>query len=145
MLDHTREGMRSVGKDPATLDVVCRIILAVDEDEAVTRNLFRRSLTAYVTVPQYNKFFREIGYDKEAGIAIDAWNAGDRKKALESIPDDMVEKIFVFGSAEKCRRRLDEYARAGVTTTALQFASFAKTPEERRTKILGAIEKLAAA
>src|SRR5712672_1648272 len=69
MLDHTREGMRSVGKDPATLDVVCRIILAVDEDEAVTRNLFRRSLTAYVTVPQYNKFFREIGYDKEAGIA----------------------------------------------------------------------------
>src|ERR1700719_3115179 len=43
MLDHTREGMRSVGKDPAKLDVVCRIILAVDEDEAVTRNLFRRS------------------------------------------------------------------------------------------------------
>jgi len=143
MLDHTREGMRSAGKDPAKLDVVCRIILAVDEDEAVTRNLFRRSLTAYVTVPQYNKFFREIGYDKEAGIAIDAWNAGDRKKALESIPDDMVEKIFVFGSAEKCRRRLDEYARAGITTTALQFASFAKTPEERRTKILQAIEKLA--
>ena len=33
------------------------------------RNLFRRSLTAYVTVPQYNKFFREIGYDKEATIA----------------------------------------------------------------------------
>jgi len=142
MLDHTREGMRSVGKDPAKLDVVCRIILAVDEDEAVTRNLFRRSLTAYVTVPQYNKFFREIGYDKEAGIAMDAWNAGDRKKALESIPDDMVEKIFVFGSAEKCRKRLDEYGRAGITTTALQFASFAKTPEERRTNILRAMEKL---
>src|ERR1700687_385124 len=87
MLDHTREGMRSAGKDPAKLDVVCRIILAVDEDEAVTRNLFRRSLTAYVTVPQYNKFFREIGYDKEASIAIDAWNAGDRQKGLESIPD----------------------------------------------------------
>jgi alkanesulfonate monooxygenase SsuD/methylene tetrahydromethanopterin reductase-like flavin-dependent oxidoreductase (luciferase family) len=114
----------------------------VDEDEAVTRNLFRRSLTAYVTVPQYNKFFREIGYDKEAGIAMDAWNAGDRKKALESIPDDMVEKIFVFGSAEKCRKRLDEYGRAGITTTALQFASFAKTPEERRTNILRAMEKL---
>ena len=142
MLDHTREGMRSVGKDPAKLDVVCRIILAVDEDEAVTRNLFRRSLTAYVTVPQYNKFFREIGYDKEAGIAMDAWNAGDRKKALESIPDDMVEKIFVFGSAEKCRKRLDEYGRAGITTTALQFASFAKTPEERRSKILQAMERL---
>src|SRR5271156_3021710 len=139
MLDHTRDGMRAAGKDPAKLDVVCRIIMAVDEDEAVTRTLFRRSLTAYVTVPQYNKFFREIGYDKEATIAIDAWNAGDRKKALESIPDEMVEKIFVFGTAEKCRRRLDDYARAGITTTALQFSSCARTPEERRAKVLRAI------
>ena len=143
MLDNTREGMRAAGKDPAGLDVVCRIIVAVDEDEDVVRTLFRRSLTAYVTVPQYNKFFREIGYDKEATIAIDAWNAGNRNKALEAISDEMVEKIFVFGTAEKCRRRLDDYARAGITTTALQFASFAKTPEERRAKILRAIERLA--
>ncbi len=145
MLEHTRDGMRAAGKDPAKLDVVCRIIVAVDEDEAVTRNLFRRSLTAYVTVPQYNKFFREIGYDKEATVAIDAWNAGDRKKALDSIPDDMVEKIFVFGTPEKCRNRLEEYARAGITTTALQFTSFAKSPEERRSRVLSAIERLAAA
>ena len=144
MLDNTRDGMRAAGKDPASLDVVCRIICAVDEDEAVARTLFRRSLTAYVTVPQYNKFFREIGYEKEATIAIDSWNAGDRKKALETIPDEMVEKIFVFGSAEKCRRRLDDYAKAGITTTALQFSSFARTPEERRAKVLKAIERLAA-
>jgi alkanesulfonate monooxygenase SsuD/methylene tetrahydromethanopterin reductase-like flavin-dependent oxidoreductase (luciferase family) len=123
---------------------VCRIICAVDEDESVARTLFRRSLTAYVTVPQYNKFFREIGFDKEATTAIDAWNAGDRKKALETIPDEMVDNIFVFGSAEKCRRRLDDYARAGITTTALQFSSFARTPEERRVKVLRAIERLAA-
>ena len=135
--------MRATGKDPAGLDVVCRIIVAVDEDEAVVRNLFRRSLTAYVTVPQYNKFFREIGYDKEATIAIDAWNACDRAKAVAAIPDEMVEQFFVFGTAERCRRRLDDYARAGITTTALQFSSFARTPEERRAKILRAIERLA--
>src|ERR1700722_16593316 len=144
MLDNTRDGMRAAGKDPAGLDVVCRIICAVDEDEAVARTLFRRSLTAYVTVPQYNKFFREIGYEKEAMIAIDSWNAGDRKKALETIPDEMVEKIFVFGTAEKCRRRLDDYARVWIPTTALQFSSFARTPEERRVKVLRAIERLAA-
>lgn len=143
MLDHTRDGMRAAGKDPASLDVVCRIMCAVDEDEEVSRTLFRRALTAYVTVPQYNNFFREIGYEKEAKTAIDSWNAGDRRKALETIPDDMVEKIFVFGSAEKCRKRLDDYARAGITTTALQFSSFAKTPDERRANILKSIERLA--
>jgi len=142
MLEHTRDGMRAVGKDPAKLDVVCRILVAADEDPEVARTLFRRALTAYVTVPQYNQFFREIGYDKEAAIAMNAWNAGDRKKALESIPNDMVEKIFVFGTAEQCRARLEDYARAGITTTALQFSSFAPTPDERRARVLRAIERL---
>ena len=145
MLDQTRDAMRAAGKDPASLDVACRIIVAVDEDEAAIRSAFRRSLTAYVTVPQYNKFFREIGYDKEAEIAIDAWNAGDRKKALNSISEDMVEKIFVFGTPNQCRRRLDAYARAGITTSALQFTSLAPTAEERRARVLRAIERLAAA
>ncbi len=142
MLEYTRDGMRAAGKDPAKLDVVCRILVAADEDPEVARTLFRRALTAYVTVPQYNQFFREIGYDKEAAIAMNAWNAGDRKKALESIPNDMVEKIFVFGTAEQCRARLEDYARAGVTTTALQFSSFAPTPDERRARVLRAIERL---
>ena len=142
MLDHTRDGMRAAGKDPAKLDVVCRILVAADEDPEVARTLFRRALTAYVAVPQYNQFFREIGYEKEAAIAMNAWNAGDRKKALESIPDDMVQKIFVFGTAEQCRARLDDYARAGITTTALQFSSFAPTPDERRARVLRAVERM---
>ncbi len=145
MLDHVRAGMRTAGKDPAKLDVVCRIIIAVDEDESTVRTLFRRSLTAYVTVPQYNKFFREIGFENEAQVAIDAWQAGDRRKALESIPDSMVEKIFVFGTPEQCRRRLADYERAGITASALQFASFAPSPDERRARVLRAIERLAAA
>lgn len=142
MLDETRAAMRAVGKDPAKLDVACRIICAVDEDEATVRAMFRRALTAYVTVPQYNKFFKEIGYEKEAGIAFDAWAAGDRKKALESIPDGMVEKIFVFGTPEKCARRLRDYERAGITASALQFSSFAKSPDERRANVLRGIERL---
>lgn len=145
MLDQTRDAMRAAGKDPATLDVACRIIVAVDEDEKAIRAAFRRSLTAYVTVPQYNKFFREIGYANEAEVAIDAWNKGDRRKALETIPEDMVEKIFVFGTPERCRKRLDDYARAGITTSALQFTTLASTPEERRARVLRAIERLASA
>jgi probable F420-dependent oxidoreductase len=145
MLEHTREGMRATGKDPSKLDVVCRIICAVGEDEATTRALFRRSLTAYLTVPQYNKFFRQIGYENEAGVAMELWNKGERKQALESVPEEMVEAIFVFGDAKKCRRRIDEYFRAGVTTTALQFSSFAPTPEERRARVLKAMEQVASA
>jgi alkanesulfonate monooxygenase SsuD/methylene tetrahydromethanopterin reductase-like flavin-dependent oxidoreductase (luciferase family) len=105
----------------------------------------RRHLTAYMTVPQYNNFFREIGFEREATTAADAWNAGDRKAALAAVPDRMLEEIYVFGSIDHCRARLAEYAKAGVTATALEPESFAPDPKERRARILRAIERLALA
>jgi probable F420-dependent oxidoreductase len=143
MIDHTREGMRSVGKDPSQLDVVCRINIAVGEDVATARSLFKRNLAAYITVPGYNKFFQEIGYENEAGKAMELWNRGERKQALESLPDEMVEKIYVFGDAKACRLRVDDFFKAGVTTTALQFISFAPKPEERGARLLKAIKDFA--
>ncbi|HVN64153.1 MAG TPA: LLM class F420-dependent oxidoreductase [Candidatus Binataceae bacterium] len=143
MLDHTREGMRAAGKNPDTLDVISRIMVAVDEDEAAARTLMRRALTAYVTVPQYNAYFREIGYAKEAESSIEAWNSGDRKQAVECVSEEMVENIFVIGSAEECRRRLEEYSRAGITATALQFFCLSRSPDERRARILRALEAIA--
>ncbi|HZO83362.1 MAG TPA: LLM class F420-dependent oxidoreductase [Candidatus Binataceae bacterium] len=146
MLEHVREGRRAAGKDPAApLDVVCRIMIAVDDDEEKVRAELRRHLTAYVTVPTYNAFFREIGFEREARLALEAWNAGDRKAALASLPERMIEEIYVFGSVANCRRRLEQYLRAGVTTTALEFESFAPDPKERRARILRAAERLAPA
>jgi probable F420-dependent oxidoreductase len=145
MLEHTREGMRAAGKDPSQLDVVCRINIAVGEDLATARTLFKRNLAAYITVPGYNKFFKEIGYENQAGKAMELWNRGERKQALESLPDEMVEQIYVFGDAKSCRKRIDEFFKAGVTTTALQFISFAQKPEERGARLLKALKDFASA
>jgi probable F420-dependent oxidoreductase len=144
MLAHVREGAKAAGRDGAQIEVVCRIMGAVDEDEATVLPLMRRALTAYVTVPQYNRFFQEIGYEKAAQSAMDAWKSGDRKKAVSFVPEEMVESIFLLGDADQCRARLKEYEAAGVTATALQLTSLAPTPEERRAKILRALERLAA-
>jgi probable F420-dependent oxidoreductase len=145
MIEHTREGMRAAGKDPSQLDVVCRINVALGEDLTTARTLFKRNLAAYITVPGYNKFFKEIGYENEAGKAMELWNRGDRKQALDSLPDEMVEKIYVYGDATTCRKRIDEFFKAGVTTTAMQFFSFAPKPEERGARILKALQDFAAA
>jgi probable F420-dependent oxidoreductase len=136
-------GARTAGKDPAALDIACRILVAVDPEEDVVRDNLRRELTAYVTVPQYNKFFRWNGYEKEAGAAFEAWNTGDRKRALQAIPDHMIESLYVVGTPERWVKRLREYEKAGITTSALQFTSFAPTPEEKRARILRAMETVA--
>ena len=143
MLEHVKEGALGAGKDPAELDVVCRIVTVVDEDVEQVRAELRRYLTAYVTVPQYNQFFRWIGFEAEAAGAIAAWNAGDRKKAMQCISARMVDSIHVFGDADACRARLQVYAKAGVKTATLMLTSFARDLEQRRQRLLHAMEALA--
>jgi probable F420-dependent oxidoreductase len=142
LLGYIREGAAQAGRPSQNIDIACRILVAIDGEEEIVRQNLRRELTAYVTVPQYNKYFRWIGYENEAGAALEAWNAGDRKKALSLIPDRMMESIFVFGAPERIVSRLRDYARAGITSTALQFTSFATTPEEKRSRIMRAMEEI---
>ena len=145
MLAPLHEGARTGGRNPATLDIACRILVAIDSEDQVVRDMLRRELTAYVTVPQYNKFFRWLGFEDEARTALAAWTAGDRKQALAAIPDRMVEALFVFGTPAKIAARLRDYERAGITTSALQFVSYVRDPAEKRARILRAMETLAEA
>jgi probable F420-dependent oxidoreductase len=145
MLAHIREGARKAGKQTAAIEVACRIVLAVDQEEEIVREQLRRELTAYLTVPQYNKFFQWIGYENEARTAIAAWNAGDRKRALASVPDSMMEAIFVFGTPERWAKRLKDYEKAGITATAIQFTSYVKDPEQKRARIMRGMSSLSSA
>jgi probable F420-dependent oxidoreductase len=145
MLAPIHEGAQAAGRTTDSLDIACRILVAIDHEEDVVREMLRRELTAYVTVPQYNKFFRWLGFEDEARTALEAWTAGDRKKALASMPDRMMEAIYVFGTPARIADRLRKYEAAGITSTALQFVSYQRDPAEKRARILRAMETLAEA
>jgi probable F420-dependent oxidoreductase len=142
MLKYVGEGAAAAGR-AAPGELVCRILTVVDEDPERVSGALRRHMTPYLITPGYNQFFSEIGFDREAAEASRAWAAGDRKTATDTIHDRMLGSIYLFGSAEYCRERLDAYAEAGVTTAALWFNSFARSASERRANILSAVEKLA--
>src|SRR5207244_1614239 len=50
---------------------------------------------------------------------VSSWRAGDRQAALERAPEDLMREIFIFGSPDEQRARLDEFAEAGITTFSL--------------------------
>jgi alkanesulfonate monooxygenase SsuD/methylene tetrahydromethanopterin reductase-like flavin-dependent oxidoreductase (luciferase family) len=50
---------------------------------------------------------------------VEAWEAGDRARALELVPDDLVREVFVFGDGAAQHERLAEFAQAGITTSVL--------------------------
>jgi probable F420-dependent oxidoreductase len=142
MLEHVGEGARAAGRETPH-EVICRILTVVDEDPERVSSAMRRHMTPYLITPGYNRFFAEIGFDQEADQALQAWNSGDRKKATAVISDRMLHGIYLLGSAEHCRERLQAFADAGVSTAALWFVSLARTREERKANILAAVEKLA--
>ena len=54
----------------------------------------------------------------------DAWKAGDRKQALDEIPDSLVDELVVHGSPAECRAKIQRYFDNGVTTSSLAVMPF---------------------
>ena len=107
-------------------ELLCRFFcFSGPDDEALTAA--KRTFVAYATVPVYSEFFRWLGYADEIDPVVDAWTAGDRKRALELAPESLVREIFLLGPPEAQRERLDEFVAAGITTPILSLAC---PPEE---------------
>ena len=117
------------GRDPDALDVVCRIFVFVGDDVEAARTRGRREIAAYLTTPVYEAFHVWLGRGETLRRMTEAWRAGDRRGAVAQIPDSVVDELLVIGSAEQCRRRVQEYVDNGVTTPVLHFMPAGATPE----------------
>jgi probable F420-dependent oxidoreductase len=99
-------------------ELLCRFFSFPDpEEEALPAA--RRMLVGYATVPVYTAFFRWLGWGERIDPMVEAWEAGDRARALELVPDELVREVFVFGAGAAQRERLAEFAAAGITTFVL--------------------------
>lgn len=118
VVEQVRAGEAQAGKEPGTVEVVCRFFcIPQPAEEALP--LARFMFAAYGTVPVYAEFFRSLGWAEQLDPMVDAWKEGDRKRALELAPDDLIREIFIFGSPEEQHERLDRFAEGGITTFIL--------------------------
>ena len=99
-------------------EIVARIFVIVTEDADVARTIGRRMITAYLNVEAYAEFQRWLGRGPALQGMWDAWSQGDRKAALESIPDEVVDQLVVHGSVAECKAHVQRYVDNGVTIPA---------------------------
>ena len=86
---------------------------------ASAREIGRRLIAAYLTVPAYAAFHEWLGRGPKLAGMWDAWKRGDRKAAVAAIPDEVVDELIVHGSPDQCRAHIQRYVDAGVDTPAL--------------------------
>lgn len=98
-------------------EIIARVFVLLTDDADAARAMGRRMIAAYLNVPVYAAFQEWLGRGEELGPMWAAWTAGDRKGALEAIPDRVVDQLIVHGSPAACREGIEAYRQAGATTT----------------------------
>lgn len=124
IVEHVARGARRAAKDPADVEIVCRHQIAVTEDPAATRKLFRMVFASYYATPVYNEFLAWCGYEHAAREIREGWAAGDRERTAAAISDELVDEIALIGTREQCQRRVLDYARGGIHTHVVSCLGF---------------------
>jgi probable F420-dependent oxidoreductase len=123
-----RKGEQSAGKDAGSVETFCRFF-CIQGDREQAMGVARFMFSAYATVPVYEKFFRWLGYGDAIDPMVEAWRGGDRAKALELAPTDLIEDVFVLGEPAEQRERLEAYVAKGVNTPVLLIVPGAGVPD----------------
>jgi alkanesulfonate monooxygenase SsuD/methylene tetrahydromethanopterin reductase-like flavin-dependent oxidoreductase (luciferase family) len=106
--------------DFALLDMAPTVI---DEDKDAARAIHRRTLTGYVTLPNYRNYWKAAGYEDEMAAIEDAIAAGDRDKLPSLMTDAWVDDCTISGSAGEVRERLEAWYELGVTPIAVMSST----------------------
>jgi probable F420-dependent oxidoreductase len=101
------------------INAVARLFVIPTEDTDLARSIGRRMIAAYLNVDVYASFHRWLGRGPALEPMWEAWQQGDRRRALEVIPDEVVDDLIVHGSFSACRDHIARYAANGVTIPAL--------------------------
>jgi len=99
----------------ADVEIACRFFCFEGDDLGAAK----RMLVAYATVPVYEAFFRAHGWGEQIDPMVKAWNEGDRRRAVELAPEELVREICIFGTPAQHRERLQEFVARGVQTPIL--------------------------
>jgi probable F420-dependent oxidoreductase len=103
---------------PEDFELLCRFFCLPGEREAV-EPLARFMFSSYITVPVYNAFYRWLGYGEQIEEMTAAWQEGDRQGAAAAVPWELIEEMFIFGSPEEMKARIDAFVAGGITLPIL--------------------------
>jgi probable F420-dependent oxidoreductase len=118
VVEELRAGEREAGREPGTVELACRFFLVPGPFEE-TGGVARQMFAAYGSVGVYAEFFRWLGWAERIDPMAEAWTAGDRARAAELAPEELVREIFVFGTPDEQRARLEAFAAGGIDTLIL--------------------------
>jgi alkanesulfonate monooxygenase SsuD/methylene tetrahydromethanopterin reductase-like flavin-dependent oxidoreductase (luciferase family) len=91
----------------------------ISDDREAAAAVMRRTLTGYVTLPNYRNYWIDAGYEEEMRAIEMAQKAGDAAKIPSLMSDKWLRDVTLYGTAAEVREGVEAWYAAGVRTPIL--------------------------
>lgn len=119
LVDGIAEGARRAGRSPSEVTLAPMVHCCVCPDRAVALRSVKQTLAFYARMPFYNRLFVRQGFQKEAAGIAEAAGKGDMRAAAAAVSDQMAEQCAAMGTAQECRKKMEEFEKAGASYVIL--------------------------
>jgi probable F420-dependent oxidoreductase len=136
-LERIDAGAKRNGRRVEDLEIVHRRATRVAETPEEIRDAlgyFRGVVAFYGSAPAYQQALAALGHERTVEEIRAGYAARDRARTMRAIDDELVARIFTFGSADACRTFFAAHHAGGVDTIAVSpqgetAESWARTAE----------------
>lgn len=118
-----RAGAEEAGKDPDSIEVICKVRCSVADDAAQAREALSRVLTFYALADYYRDLLSRMGFRAEVEAMRSAWQREGFHAARALITDRLLEGLPLIPatSVAEVRHRIRPYWEAGATRIILPY------------------------
>src|ERR1043166_6268988 len=123
--DEVRQGATEVGKDPAAMEIICKIRCSIAHTYEAAREALSHAVTYYALADYYRDLLGRMGFGEEVEAMRTAWKSGGFHAARKLITDRLFEGLPLIAatSAGEVVEQIRPYADAGATRIILPYVA----------------------
>jgi alkanesulfonate monooxygenase SsuD/methylene tetrahydromethanopterin reductase-like flavin-dependent oxidoreductase (luciferase family) len=123
--DAVREGAKEAGKEPAAMEIICKVRCSVAHSCAAAREALSHALTYYALADYYRDLLRRMGFGAEVDAMYAAWKSAGFHAARKLISDSLFQGLpFIAAtSVGEVLEQIKPFADAGATRIILPYVA----------------------
>ena len=123
--DTARAGAKEAGKDPAALEIICKVRCSIADRYDVARAALSHALAYYALADYYRELLGRMGFGAEVEAMRAAWKSEGFHAARRLITDRMFSALPLVAatSAAEVVEQIRPYAEAGATRIILPYVA----------------------
>lgn len=118
--EHIEAGLKAGNRSRDDFEVSPSVQVAIDGDLEAARNMVRMGLVLYFggmgsrKTNFYVDLAHRFGFGEVADEVQELFQAGDKEKAFQAVPDEVVDAVSLIGSEDEVAERLKAFTAKGV-------------------------------